>query len=55
MVRQSKNSNKDNVETPCIHGKDRNSNVNLKDKMEVWKKYKKQLNVENEWGVKHKL
>ena len=32
---------------PSIHGKDRNTKVNLEDKMEVWKDEEKLLNEKN--------
>ena len=48
IARQSKKTYKDIVEMPCIHGKNGNTKVNLKDKMEVWKEYEdKLLNEEN--------
>ena len=52
IARQSKKNSKDIVGIPCIHGKDENIKVSLKDKMEVWKEYEQKLLNENQWVAK---
>jgi hypothetical protein len=50
MARQSEKDKRDIVGMPCVRGKDGELKVTLKDKIEVWMEYEKQLlNEENEW------